>query len=361
MNTRIIMMMLALIVCSFSVNAQRKELRTEKNGFKWYKSFEKFFYSAESADGNTLIPISRQYKSIIFIPSNYNKGYFLVRKNNKEGVCDITGKEIIAPDKYSTVNFHEEKGHVGWYSVKNNGLMGACDITGKEIIPCDNNLLFYGPDDQFINMDRSHNMIALGVKLDNNGKMIERNIAATTSPKESSTKQTSISKTSTKKIISKTNTTSSSVAPFVSEDLKTFDLKGNVKKFTFENKTREFDRNGKALTSGNERIVYDSRGRIIEIKVGIDRLGGGHKYEYDSHGRVGMERTILSLLGSELESRSQMFYNSKGEMIKCIITDNRDNGQSIVLYSNYVYDSHGNWVSRMKNGSVMESRNIEYY
>ena len=36
MNKRIIMMMLALIVCSFSVNAQRKELTVPWHA-KWYR------------------------------------------------------------------------------------------------------------------------------------------------------------------------------------------------------------------------------------------------------------------------------------------------------------------------------------
>lgn len=173
MKAKLIFVLLTLGFCCFNLNAQVKQLKKEKNGFQWYKTITDYTdYGAESLDGKTIIPSDRNYTSIIYIvPKTGLKGYFLVSRNKKEGVCNLDGEEIIAPDKYDNVSFISEKGHIGWYSVKNNGLTGACDITGKEIIPCNYNILFYGTDNRFNHMNKSGNMVALNIKLDSNGRL----------------------------------------------------------------------------------------------------------------------------------------------------------------------------------------------
>lgn len=173
MKAKLIFVLLTLGFCCFNLNAQVKQLKKEKNGFQWYRTITDYTdYGAESLDGKTIIPSDRNYTSIIYIvPKTGLKGYFLVSRNKKEGVCNLDGEEIIAPDKYDNVSFISEKGHIGWYSVKNNGLTGACDITGKEIIPCNYNILFYGKDNRFNHMNKSGNMVALNIKLDSNGKL----------------------------------------------------------------------------------------------------------------------------------------------------------------------------------------------
>ena len=44
------------------------------------------------------------------------------------------------------------------------------------------------------------------------------------------------------------------------------------------------------------------------------------------------------------------------------MSDSRDNhtGQQTIIYYDYKFDSHGNWISRKKDG-VTEIRTIEYY
>lgn len=68
-----------------------------------------------------------------------NPFYFIVKQNEKKGICDETGREVIPP-KYDNVT------RVGgwmwgniriplWYVIKQNGKEGACNINGVEIIP----------------------------------------------------------------------------------------------------------------------------------------------------------------------------------------------------------------------------------
>ena len=74
--------------------------------------------------------------------------------------------------------------------------------------------------------------------------------------------------------------------------------------------------------------------------------------EYDSSGRVSNCKISASVLGSKVETRSQYFYDSKGMLVKKIMSDSRDNysKKQEVFYSDYKFDSHGNWISRKKDG-----------
>lgn len=97
-----LLMLLVLGMCSISANAQKKRLRTAKNGYQWYKISKDGKQGAEDMNGNTLIPLSRGYDFIVFHPEENVLGYFGVKRNGKEGACDITGKEII-PCRYDDV------------------------------------------------------------------------------------------------------------------------------------------------------------------------------------------------------------------------------------------------------------------
>ena len=58
-------------------------------------------------------------------------GYYSVANSETWGACDLNGKEIIAPGKYSLVTLHD-----GYYGVKIGDKRGACDLNGKEVVPC---------------------------------------------------------------------------------------------------------------------------------------------------------------------------------------------------------------------------------
>ena len=82
---------------STTSSSVKKELKTEDNGYKWYKTSQDGKYGAEDYNHNTLIPLSRGYTSLWFKAETGHKGYFHVSKNGKDGACDLTGKEILEP------------------------------------------------------------------------------------------------------------------------------------------------------------------------------------------------------------------------------------------------------------------------
>lgn len=58
-------------------------------------------------------------------------GYYSVYNSETQGACDLSGKELIAPSKYTYICLHN-----GWYGVKIGDKEGACDLNGKEVVPC---------------------------------------------------------------------------------------------------------------------------------------------------------------------------------------------------------------------------------
>ena len=178
-----LLMVLALGMCNINVNAQRRLLQTEKNGFKWYIIWkDRNGYGAEGEDGSTLIPLSRGYNHINFSPLYNGTGYFEVERNGKVGACDITGKEIIAPDKYDMVLFYERKGYVGYYEVEINGKLGVCDITGKEIIPCRYRSILYITNGFELQNSDGDSFYSANIKLDKQGRAYSTLTATSSSP-----------------------------------------------------------------------------------------------------------------------------------------------------------------------------------
>lgn len=92
---------------------------TENDGFKWYKTTQDGKYGAEDYNHNTLISLSRGYTLLYYSKETGKKGYFHVTKNGKDGACDLTGKEVIAPlyesAFYSTVDGFKYKTSTGSY------------------------------------------------------------------------------------------------------------------------------------------------------------------------------------------------------------------------------------------------------
>lgn len=96
-------MVLVLSMFSLRSFAQRRELRTESNGFQWYEDItSNGDRSASDVNENVLIPFSRGYDFLCFHPREKTTGYFTVKSKGKSGACDITGKEIVHC-KYKTL------------------------------------------------------------------------------------------------------------------------------------------------------------------------------------------------------------------------------------------------------------------
>lgn len=61
--------------------------------------------------GNPVIPLSRGYNAIKFVPVIGHVGYYLMDRNDKIGVCDINGNELLCP-KYAAIEYNSEDGFV---------------------------------------------------------------------------------------------------------------------------------------------------------------------------------------------------------------------------------------------------------
>src|SRR5574344_905861 len=72
----------------------------------------------------------------------YNYG----KPNQKSGACDLSGKEIIPPTKYTDVYLNYDK---DYYYVNIGDKQGICNLSGKEIIPPTKYTKVYLQDDYF--------------------------------------------------------------------------------------------------------------------------------------------------------------------------------------------------------------------
>jgi hypothetical protein len=89
--------------------------------------------------GKIAIPFEYDTKEVEFM-TNSIQDYFLLKKNGKMGMVDITGK-ILIPFNYDEVNESDN----GLVIVKNMGLYGLVDAnTGKEILPIEYSNMNYG-------------------------------------------------------------------------------------------------------------------------------------------------------------------------------------------------------------------------
>lgn len=337
------------------------------------------YYGIISLDGKEIIPTSRGYTSI----SSYNKtnGTFAFTKRGMKGICDTQGKEIsttrLAPttadikaDGGYTSAVAMNNGSTNYYKVSKSGHYGLTDSEGREIIPCEMEALesagsgylkyklngFWGIMNYMgkiiIDTDRGYTSIG-------DFKTFNKRFAYTMTgfkgECDATGRQISKIKVETPKEVTMSSSTNTSV---VYTDLSVFDLKGRVKNCQVNYNTWEFDKNGTLI---EKDVVRDSKGRISKISINALALFVT-KYEYDSNGRVAISFYSTSALGKSSESKSKWTYDRKGQVIKEIVSFDNDNYVKEFLYtfSDYVYDSHGNWISRRKNGNI-ETRTIEYY
>lgn len=137
-------------------NSLEKVLRTEYDGFRWYKYFENGYCGAKSMKGDVIIPTNREYDDIRYVPDSAYKTsrggdiktknkWFRVFKNERQGACNYYGREIIAPNKYDKVVYHfDDDDHFEYYYVWLNGKEGICDQNGNEVLaPTYEGLLCY--------------------------------------------------------------------------------------------------------------------------------------------------------------------------------------------------------------------------
>lgn len=114
-------------------------------------------------NGKEVIPPNK-YSSVNKYGNETDGYYYAVKIGDKEGACDLTGKEIIPPNKYSSVSF-SQNGEYGGFFVKIGDKEGLCDLTGKEIIPCQYEgvcIMYRGT----IHLKKNGEYVETGIKID---------------------------------------------------------------------------------------------------------------------------------------------------------------------------------------------------
>ena len=112
---KLFFIVILLGLATLGANAQKKSLKTETDGFQWYRvySSDYKYTGAESANGEPLIPLSREFNMIAYQPSSERPAYFSVRKGaregGKKGAYDIYGVEIVAP-QYDKLHYDKSAG-----------------------------------------------------------------------------------------------------------------------------------------------------------------------------------------------------------------------------------------------------------
>lgn len=214
MKQLLLLMVLALGMCSINVNAQTKrpvrkatsqtktiasvsdesiskEKRIGIDGFVWYLVKKGKQYGAYSVEGQELIPV--KYPSVSYIvegndyEGHYYCHYFKVSDGIFEGVYTREGNYVIPMEKHYTyieLDGVKNDNFIFWKVTKNGGKVGALDAKGKEVISPSYNHI----DVQFVSDERSgHNVNGSGfwfwIRLGNrsgicdlNGKLISEPI-----------------------------------------------------------------------------------------------------------------------------------------------------------------------------------------
>lgn len=143
MKQKLLLMVLALGMCSIGVIAQNRELKVESDGFRWYKVTQNGKNGAENENGKTIIPT--RYDFIWYHKEGKDQGWFNVNNSGEEGVYERDGSYIIPTTRGYTIIFKHIEDEGVYYKVKKNGKEGACDASGREIIAPQYKLLVYSP------------------------------------------------------------------------------------------------------------------------------------------------------------------------------------------------------------------------
>lgn len=89
---------------------------------------------------NIIVPKERGFSNV-----EYEQGRFKVKKGDYVGVFDMSGNEIITPDKFNSIKYDYQYVYPDYYRYYKVGIggseyspehVGIYDFTGKEIIPC---------------------------------------------------------------------------------------------------------------------------------------------------------------------------------------------------------------------------------
>ena len=163
----------------------------------------------------------------------------------------------------------------------------------------------------------------------------------------------------------KTAMTASAGTQMRYHDVEYHEAKGKVKSITTNDivfgqpKTRtiEFTVDGKQI--GVTDAEYDNNGYLIKSTDKINDITATSNYVWEN-GRI--VKFITSANGMSLTR--EYTYNAKGEVVEASMYMGSAKNTMKIQYSDYKYDSRGNWISRKErfmNEQMTETRTIVYY
>ena len=130
--------------------------------FPGFVLYNKEYQGVTFRNGEFVIPCNKYTYITPLTSFGETHLFWEVKNNNKYGLCDMQGKEIIAP-KYDGIRILNVKDSL-FLKIKNNDKCGLCDMQGKEIIsPKYDDIWVLNDHDIFNNKDRLY----LKVKINN--------------------------------------------------------------------------------------------------------------------------------------------------------------------------------------------------
>lgn len=163
MRTSIFVIILLSILSneSYAQSGGRKQ-HVEDDGYVWYELTQNISqHGADSDSGENIVPVG-DYQVMYF------NGLFLLFSHNNEGVYTKDGKEVIPLSRQ-----YEHVLPLGkYFQVERDGKMGVCDLSGEEIISPDKRYdnIAYQDVMGFTYEDSNGGFIPIGLKLNDQGQ-----------------------------------------------------------------------------------------------------------------------------------------------------------------------------------------------
>lgn len=233
-----------LFVAVVSTNAQTREYKIEDDGFEWYKvghngkfgaqdrngnlliptEYDNVWYSCKglvvsinnsqfkglySKQGRCILPISRNYTSIIRQDTGYGTYYLACKSSNGFVLCDVYGQEKFRYSKHIDftpygVYYSEYCGTLFVVKNKENKLWGGIDEGGNIVVPANlptitnafNHLKLYALNtaDKMIcareDVPDHPNYLENNVKENSDGSIPSKNTSTSTTNRQTSQQQT---------------------------------------------------------------------------------------------------------------------------------------------------------------------------
>lgn len=120
-----------------------------------------------------------KYSSVEYL----TEGFLKVEKGDFEGICNLMGTEIISPNRFSRVYIQGGGGKPLWIEVCDNDLYGAFDISGRELVPAKYSILLYNNETGFYGTSVNGEDVELNVTIkDSYDEVVEESAQSSVEP-----------------------------------------------------------------------------------------------------------------------------------------------------------------------------------